>query len=335
MRGVVLILVVLLLLLTVFLVLRKTEADVVIGPKNFPESYLLGEIMAQLLEDRDIQVERRFGLGGTLIGFEALRVHSIDLYVEYSGTLEQAILKSPQPMSYPALRDTLRREYGMDLLEPLGFDNTYALALRRENVERRGLKTISDLTKCPDLRYGFTHDFLNRRDGWSGLARAYGLNARPSGIEHGLSYPAIRDGDLDVTDAYVTDGDIDKFALVLLEDDRQYFPKYLAAPLLRGGLDGRIAAILGELTGMIPDGEMKALNAWIGDKDRRATFAEVARHFLRDKGLLLGTADTNPSSKWSALRSRVVRHLQLTLLALVAGIAVAIPLGIVVYRFRL
>jgi osmoprotectant transport system permease protein len=334
MRGVVLLLVVLLLFLTAFLLVRNAEADVVIGSKNFPESYILGEIMAQLLEDRNFHVERRFGLGGTLIGFEALRVRSIDLYVEYSGTLAQAILKSPQPMSYAELRDTLQREYDMDLLEPLGFDNTYALALRREEVERRGLKSISDLAKCPDLRYGFTHDFLKRRDGWEGLARAYGLNAQPSGIEHGLSFPAIHDGDLDVTDAYATDGDIDKFALVLLEDDRQYFPKYLAAPLLRGGLDGRIPAILSELTGMIPDKQMKALNAQVGDKDHRTTFAEVARHFLRDKGLLLATVDNSPPSKWAALRSRVVRHLQLTLLALVAGIAVAIPLGIVVYRFR-
>jgi osmoprotectant transport system permease protein len=312
--------------------LRNDQA-VVVGSKNFNESYILGEIMAQLLEDRGFAVDRRFGLGGTLIGFEALRIGGLDLYAEYSGTLEQAILKSPRRLSYPELQAVLEREYGMNLLEPFGLNNTYALALRRSRAESLGLRTIGDLARHSELRCGFTHDFLHRADGWAGLARTYGLTVEPSALEHGLAYPALREDRLDVTDAYATDGEIDEFDLVLLEDDREYFPKYLAAPLLRGGLDPRIPIILRELAGQICDAEMKRCNALVNDKRRvaRVSFAAVAQEFLRGRGLL-SAAGPAPQSKWAALGSRVMRHLQLTLVALVGGIVVAIPLGVLVYR---
>src|SRR5262249_7419286 len=307
MRRMVLVIGALVLLTAVLLLPGRTGNAVVVGSKNFPESYILGEIMAQLLEDRGLQVERRFGLGGTLIGFEALRIGGIDVYAEYSGTLEQAILKSPGRVAYAELQDTIRREYAMDFLEPFGFNNTYAIALSRSEAARRGLKTIGDLAKYPNLRYGFTHDFLSRHDGWAGLARTYGLTAEPSGIEHGLSYPAIRDDKLDVTDAYATDGDIDKFDLVLLEDDRQYFPKYWAAPLMRADVAGRIKTILNELAGRITDAEMTALNARVSEQGQKAQFAEVARDFLRSKELLLANISDASQSKWAALRSRVIR----------------------------
>src|SRR5229473_1959103 len=244
MRGLAVVTAALLFLTGATLLLTTAGAGIVVGSKNFAESYILGESMAQLLEDRGFRVERRFGLGGTLIGFEALRIGGIDVYAEYSGTLEQAILKLSRRLPYAELQDTLKHQFGMDFLQPLGFNNTYALALRRDQAERRGLRNISDLAKHSDLRYGFTHDFLNRHDGWAGLARIYGLEARPVAMEHGLSYPALRENKLDVTDAYSTDGDIDKFELVLLEDDRQYFPKYLAAPLVRGEVDARVKSIL-------------------------------------------------------------------------------------------
>jgi osmoprotectant transport system permease protein len=322
----------LLLTLALLLLTREDSGLVVVGSKNFPESYILGEVIAQLLEDHDFRVERRFGLGGTLIGFEALRIGGIDVYVEYSGTLEQAILKSPSRLAYSELQATMKREYGMDFLESLGFNNSYALALRRDGAQRLHLRTISDLAGHSDLRFGFTHDFLERHDGWPGLARAYGLTAQPSGVEHGLSYSALEDGKLDVTDAYTTDGDIRKFDLVLLDDDRLYFPKYLAAPLVRRGVDARVKDLLGRLAGTLTDAEMQTYNALVSDQ--KLPFAEVARRFLRDKGLLLGAAESQAPSKWAALKTRVIRHLQLTLLALVGGMAVAIPLGILVYRFR-
>jgi osmoprotectant transport system permease protein len=304
---------------------------VVVGSKHFNEGYILAEIMAQLLEDRGFPVERRFGLGGTLVCFEALKNGEIDAYPEYSGTVEQAILGASRPLSFGELREALRRRFRIDLLESFGFSNTYAIAVSRDLARARDLKTISDLANVPHLRFGFSHEFLNRRDGWPGLARTYGLAARPIGIEHGLAYLAIREGRLDVTDVYSTDGDIQKFDLVLLRDDRRYFPEYLAAPLVRGGVDEGVKRVLGELAGRITEPEMVLLNAGVvlGGK----SFAEVSRQFLRDTELLK-TARLAPTGWWMTLLGRAATHVQLTLIALVAGMAVAIPGGILIYRLR-
>ncbi len=305
---------------------------VVVGSKHFNEGYILAEVIAQLLEDRGVQVERKFGLGGTLVCFEALKNNEIDVYPEYSGTLEQAILKLSRRVSYAELREILKRRYDMDLLDSFGFNNTYAIALSRSAAQQRRLKTISDLAKFPDLRFGFTHEFLNRHDGWPGLAQTYGLAVRPVGIEHGLAYQAIREDTLDVTDVYSTDGDIKKFDLVLLEDDRQYFPIYLAAPLVRGGLDERIMQTLRGLAGTLNEEEMQALNGMVVLEGK--SFAEVAHRFLREEGLLKSEGDVVGESKWGILLFRTVTHIKLTLIALVAGMAVAIPGGIVIYRLR-
>lgn len=305
---------------------------VVVGSKHFNEGYLLAEIIAQLLEDRGLQVERKFGLGGTLVCFEALKHGAIDVYPEYSGTLEQAILKLPRRVSYQELQEVLRRRFNMHLLDSFGFNNTYAIALSKSLAEERGLKTISDLAKFQDLRFGLTHEFLNRHDGWPGLARTYGLTVRPVGIEHGLAYQAIREGKLDITDVYSTDGDIKKFDLFLLEDDREYFPRYLAAPLVRGGLDERIPGILQKLAGILTEAEMRALNGKIVLEGK--SFAEVAHQFLRDAGLLRTPDTVAGEGKWAILLFRTVTHLKLTLIALVAGMAVAIPGGILIYRLR-
>lgn len=307
---------------------------VMVGSKHFNEGYLLAEIIAQLLEDRGFQVERRFGLGGTLICFEALKNREIDVYPEYSGTLEQAILKLPHRVSYAQLKDRLKQQFGMDLLDPFGFNNTYAIAVKRSLAERLGLKTISDLTKFPHLRFGFSHEFLNRHDGWPGLARTYGLSARPVGVEHGLAYQAIHEGKLDVTDVYSTDGDIQRFDLFLLEDDRRYFPQYLAAPLVRGELDGRIQGILHELANRIPEAEMQALNGMVVLEGR--SFAEVARKFLMAKGLLHRASQSSnvTSQRWAILLLRAATHLKLTFMALLMAMAIAIPLGILVYRLK-
>ncbi|MBI3014701.1 MAG: ATP-binding cassette domain-containing protein, partial [Candidatus Tectomicrobia bacterium] len=236
------------------------QRTIVVGSKHFNEGYILSEILAQLLEDRGFAVDRKFGLGGTLICFDALRNGGIDLYPEYSGTLEQAVLKLPERVSYGELRRRLKSQFGLDLLDSFGFSNTYAIAVSRNLAEKLGLKRISDLSRLPGLRFGFSLEFLNRQDGWPGLARTYGLTVRPSGIEHGLAYQAIRENKLDLTDVYSTDGDIRKFDLILLEDDRHYFPDYLAAPLVRADVEEGAKRILGELAGTITETEMQELN---------------------------------------------------------------------------
>lgn len=308
----------------------RAQDSLIVGSKNFTESYLLGEMMAQLLEEGGFKVERRFGLGGTLIGFEALRNGSIDLYAEYSGTLEVAILKLATRPTYAELQWMIREKYGMELLGTIGLNNSYALTLSRAETEKRKLSKISDLAGHPDLRYGLTHDFLNRHDGWVGLARAYGLKAKPVAIEHGLSYPAIRDGKLDVTDAYTTDGDLRKFDMVVLKDDKQYFPLYLAAPLLREGLDPKVREILAPLTGLITDAEMQALNEKASE--RSGDFGTIVTDFLQSKGLLGQRDAVAPPGLLQRLWPRLVRHLYLTGVSLFAGMMVAIPLGILIYR---
>jgi osmoprotectant transport system permease protein len=312
---------------------------IVIGCKQDVEGQVLAEIMALLLEDRGFAVERRFSLGGTKIVFDALATRAIDVYPEYSGTIEQEILRQPGS-SNTRMREHLKSRHNVELLEFFGFSNTYALAVSRAKAARLGLERISDLAKHPELRLGFSNEFLNRADGWPGLAQAYGLAFRPVGLEHALAYQALRDDKLDITDAYSTDGDLKKFDYVLLQDDRRYFPAYLAAPLVRTELDDRAKRVLEQLRGSSTESEMQALNESVQDGKK---VADVAAQFLRRKGLLTGAtareqqAGTEPASRsieWGFLLACTLTHLKLTLIALLAGMAVAIPLGIVVYRFR-
>jgi osmoprotectant transport system permease protein len=312
------------------------ERPIVIGCKQDVEGQVLAEIMAQLLEDRGFAVERRFSLGGTLICFEALKRGSVDIYPEYSGTVEQAILQLPGRVSHAEMREDLGRRFHVQMLDFFGFSNTYALAMSRAAAERLGLKRISDLTAHPELRFGFSNEFLNRADGWIGLAQAYGLSARPVGMEHALTYSAIHEGKLDVTDAYSTDGDLKKFDLVLLEDDRRFFPDYLAMPLVRGELNDSAKRVLEELAGKMSQDEMQSLNQNVQEKK---SLRDVAAQFLRSKGLLTGQRPTaspevtaERSIDWPFLLRCTLTHLKLTVLALLAGIVVAIPLGAVVYR---
>ena len=318
------------------LVAAGPERKIVIGCKQDVEGQVLAEIMAQLLEDRGFAVDRRFSLGGTLICFEALKRGSIDVYPEYSGTIEQAILQLPGRVSHAHMREQLGRRFNVEMLDFFGFSNTYALALSRATAERLGLKRISDLTKHPELRFGFSNEFLNRADGWIGLKQAYGLNAQPVGMEHALTYSAIHEGKLDVTDAYSTDGDLRKFDLVLLEDDRRFFPGYLAMPLVRAELNDPAKRVLEELAGTMTQEEMQSLNQSVQEKKSQR---DVAAQFLRSKGLLTGQRQpaqpevtAERTVDWPFLLRCTLTHLKLTFLALVAGMAVAIPLGAVVYR---
>lgn len=302
---------------------------IVIGGKNFNESSILAEIMAQLLEAQGFSVERRLSLGGTLICFEALRNGEIDIYPEYSGTLEQNILHLPGRVSYQEIRRRTRQEYNLELLAPFGFNNTYAMAMERDRAAELGIKTISDLRNCRRCKLGFSLEFLNRPDGWIGLQRAYNLPQKPRGMEHGLAYLAIQSGDIDVTDAYSTDGDIPKFDLVILEDDRDFFPRYLGAPLVRAGLPDAAKAALGDLAHTLDDASMQQLNARVVVDGK--SFAEVAADFLHDTGLVTDRQVTGESF-WALLWRRTARHIYLTVVALICAMLLAIPTGVLIYR---
>ena len=306
----------------------KAADAIQVGSKNFTEGYILAEICAQLLEENGYTVERRFGLGGTLVCYEALINGDIDLYPEYTGTITQAILKLDKAPPEAELRERLRA-IGLDMLEPLGFDNTYAIALRRERASALGLVSIGDLARHPELRLAFSHEFNERHDGWPGLQQTYGLPHTPAGIEHGLAYQAIDGGRIDVTDVYSTDGDIERYDLVLLEDDLGYFPRYLAVPLVRDGLDARLKRALSRLEGTIDESRMRALNAAVLLDGK--TFAQVASEFLLGAALV-ANAGKKENRRVTLLVSRTLRHLQLTLIALIIAILVAVPVGILVYR---
>ena len=297
-----------------------------IGSKNSNESYLLSEMAAQVLESEGFEVRRRFGLGGTLIAFEALAAGEIDLYMEYTGTLSQAILKLGRGAKRSEINRLLAPKQ-LRLLPPLGFNNTYAIAVRRRHAEALGLRSIGDLADHPDLKVAFSHEFLERRDGWPGLARAYGLDLSFTGIEHALAYQAIADGAIDVTDAYSTDGELLRYDLVQLRDDRRFFPQYLAAPLVRTDLDSEATALLRSLGGALSDDRMQALNAAVVVDGR--SFAEVAAGFLGERGVEAGV---QPDGLWSSLAANTIQHLKLTFSALAAAVVVGLTLSLLIFR---
>lgn len=303
-----------------------------VGSKNFSEGYLLAEIVAQTLEAGGLPVERRFGLGGTLICYEALVGGEIDLYVEYSGTLAQAVLNLEGPAlrgDVAALNQALAPK-SLHLLPPFGFNNVYAIAVKQSLAKARELRTIGDLSRHGDLKFSFSHEFLERSDGWPGLAQIYRLPQRPAGIEHGLAYQAIDEGAIDVTDAYSTDGELQRYELTTLMDDAGYFPDYLAAPLVRDAVRAQVAPLLVVLANSLTDERMQALNAQVVFANR--SFAEVAAEFLEREGIVEpGRAIEQSSWQAQMLRNTIV-HLKLTGLALAGAIIIALGLSLLIFR---
>lgn len=305
------------------------ETLVSVGSKNFNESYLLAEMVSQLLEAGGYQVDRRFGLGGTLVCYEALVNDEIDVYIEYTGTIEQVILKGSD--LHPIV-ETLNARLvdSVTALDSIGFNNTYAITLQESLAQARQLGNISDLAEHTDLDIAFSLEFLNREDGWPGLAASYGLSQEPTGIDHGLAYQAIASGHIDVTDAYSTDGDLPRYNLVVLQDDKGYFPDYFAVPLLRSDLPDAATQIIGQMSGLIDDDTMRALNARVVVDG--LSFSAVASTFLKDRGLV--TSSVREESMFNGMVDNTLTHLKLTAIALALGCLVGLPLGLIAYRFR-
>lgn len=302
---------------------------IVIGSKNFTENYILAEIAAQLLQAEGIEVERRLGLNGTKISFEALRNGAIDLYPEYSGTISEVILADPSVDELPEIEAALEAR-GLMLLPPLGFENTYAIAVANEVAEQHGLRKISDLRRAPRLRVAFPHEFLNRRDGWPGLAARYGLSLTVRGIEHGLAYEAMEQDQLDLTAVYSTDGEISRSRLVILRDDLEYFPEYRAAYLTRQDLPADVVAILRVLEGRIDVERMRELNRTAIQREH--SIPSVASSFLLAEGLL-SDADTSGGFVPQLLQN-TQRHLKLTATALFLAIAFGVGIAVLVHRHQ-
>ena len=264
---------------------------IVVGSKNFTESDLLAEILAQQIERRTgIPVERRLHLGGTFVCHQAITTGAIDLYIEYTGTAFTAILKQ-SPIANPDsvlrfVKAAYERQFQLRWTAPFGFNNTFAILVRHADATRYRLATISDLAKvAPRWKAGFGYEFLERADGFPGLARTYGLRfaTPPTAMDLGLTYRALADGNVDVIAGNSTDGQIAALDLVQLTDDRQYFPPYQAAPVVRAALleqYPQVAAALAELGGRISEVGMRRLNA-LADVEHH-DIAEIARQWLAE-----------------------------------------------------
>lgn len=303
-----------------------------VGSKRFTESYVLGEIVTQTLARQGIAAEHRQGLGNTAILAAALQQGQIDLYPEYTGTIVRELLQRTAPADAQAPLAQINawlQPLGLKAAVPLGFNNSYALAVREADAARLGLVTLSDLARlAPALKPGLSHEFLARADGWPALQRAYGLTLKPgAGLDHGLAYAALARGEVDLIDVYTTDAQLARQPVRVLRDDRGFFPRYDAVLLMRAAVD---IQPLQALAGRLPEAEMTRLNA-AAELDGQP-FAEVARHFL--------AAGTEPAARgglWARLLAPdlprlLAQHLALVLASLAVAVAVAVPLGMAAHR---
>ncbi len=301
----------------------------VVGSKRFTESYILGEIVRQTLERQGISATHKQGLGNTGILEQALGSGAIDVYPEYTGTIAREVLKRQDKPSLAELNALLAPKK-LKVAIPLGFNNTYALALREDEAARRGISSLSDLAieaKSKGLRLGLSHEFLARADGWPALRQTYALPfASPAGLDHGLAYEAIAKSQVDVIDIYSTDAKIARYRLRVLQDDRGYFPKYEAVLLMRADFN---SAPLEGLANRIDAARMIALNA-AAELDGKP-FAAVAAQFLG--GATQASALPQRSGWVARLMAddfwRLAReHVFLVAVSLALAVMLGVPLGL-------
>jgi glycine betaine/choline ABC-type transport system substrate-binding protein len=292
------------------------KPTITVGSKNFTEQIILGEMVSLILEDAGYDVERRLNLGGLAVVHEALVAGEIDVYVEYTGTGLVAVLGRPVPtvegtpaatpaggaapatpaasvadLTYQQVSEAYLEEFGLVWLDELGFNNTYALAVTQETAEEYDLETTSDLAEVADeLTLGTDPEVLVREDGLPGLQEAYDFEFEDAvGMDSGLMYSSVASGDVDVITAFTTDGRIEALDLVLLEDDKNYFPPYYAAPVVRQELleeYPELEEVLNQLAGQIDNETMAAMNYQVDEEG--AEPRDVAQAFLEEQGIIGG-----------------------------------------------
>ena len=320
----------------------------VVGSKRFTESFILGEIIAQTVRAAGgTSVELKSGMGNTSILLAALRSGDIDVYPEYTGTITREILKTDQALSLAEMNQRLQ-PMGLRAAIPLGFNNAYVLAMRRDRAAELNISRISDLSRHPTLVLGLSHEFIGRADGWKGLSVAYGLNAlKPRGLDHGLAYEAIAAKQIDLVDAYGTDSKLARYALTALEDDRRFFPSYEALLLFRLEVPQRFPAAwkaLERLESSITQETMLSLNSR-AEIDQQS-FPAIARAFLQRAGLVEGGGILTAQSNTDAPPKRANfvdtlfgpdffrlagQHIFLVLSSLGLAAFVGIPLGVLCF----
>ncbi len=304
-------------------------AEITVGSKTFTESYILGELIAQILEERaDLTVSRKFGLGGTGVLFEALNAGDIDIYAEYTGTIAEAILKKPHLKTTKEISEQLEK---LDLVitAPLGFNNTYALAVPAPVAQKYDLEKMSDLVNFPDLTLAVSYEFMDREDGFYKMSSHYGFSFTDVKVmEHALSYEAAATGKADVLIVYTTDAKIKSLNLVVLKDDLNFFPEYNAVILARKEFaEGHPKAwsLLRATRRTIDAETMIGLNASV-DIDKKSFAQAVSAH--------LGLEGSSGNPIYARVVKRTKEHLILVTLSVIFSICVGVPLGVMAVRSK-
>jgi osmoprotectant transport system substrate-binding protein len=272
-----------------------SDKKIVVGSKNYTENMVLGSIISQLIEEKtDLRVEYKENLGGTMVCYEALKNGQLDIYPEYTGTALTAQLKmdviNDADKVYDIVKEEFDRQFNIKWMKPFGLNNTYAVALPNDFAEKNGIVTVSDLVPfAGELVFGAEHEFFDRQDGYDGMVEAYGLefSGDPVKMDIAMKYQATAQGRIHVTDAFSTDGQLITYDLKVLEDDKNFFPPYYAAPIIRKETlekHPELESILNELSGRIDDQTMQQMNYKV--ESEGMSTREAAREFLKSEGLI-------------------------------------------------
>lgn len=322
-----------LLVLVLLLVSCKSEKnEIIVGSKKFTESVILGEIIKYNLENSEIAATHKKELGGTRVLFNALKAGKIDIYPEYSGTILNEILAEKHFQKFADAVFYLD-SVGIGIAAKPGFNNTYALGVKKNKAQELNLKNISDLNQHPDLQLGFTNEFMDRGDGWKGLRDLYGLgNMDVTGLDHDLAYVGLENGSIDVLDVYSTDAEIKYYDLVLLNDDKHYFPEYYCVILYNKSNVNRniVEDILHKLEGSINESQMAELNSMV--KVKKNSESEAAAIFLSQKiGIIIENEENNVFDR---LVKNSVEHVILVSVSMFLAVMISIPLGFISFYYE-
>lgn len=309
----------------------QDKEPITVGSKLFTESVLLGEITTQLIRSEGHNVEYYEQLGGTRILWNALLKGEIDIYPDYTGTIIQEILQDTAISNFSELEEKLK-QFDIKTTGSLGFNNTYALGVRRDMAEELGLETISDLRNHPRLKHGYSNEFIDRADGWRGIRSAYNLDPNSvTGLDHDLAYRGLESGSIDVIDLYSTDAEIEYYDIKLLKDDRDFFPEYQAVFLYRAELENQASnaiELLNSLAGKIPEETMVSMNARVkleGMDSQVVASAFIQNNFNIETKIMA-------AGMWDRLWYNTLGHLYLVGISLGLAILIAIPVGILAVK---
>lgn len=305
------------------------QSKITVGAKHFNEGYILSELIAQVIENEGLEVERKFNLGGTTIAFEALKNRNIDVYPEYTGTIASEILKDATIKELDALRAKTENLYNLTTTNPFGFNNTYAIVVNKSLAKELNIKSITDLKLHPNIIAGLSPEFISRNDGWLELSKTYQLTNKANSIEHGIAYQALLNKSIDFTDAYSTDGEIIKHDFVSLIDDKQFFPEYKAVAFYQNKLPANVIASINKLVSQISEIEMQRMNAVA--LEGKLNFHQIANQFLVSKKIIAGNVTVAQNEYWDFV-SHLLQHLFLTIISIVVSVIIAVPLGIYIFK---